>query len=75
MYQITVMKFEPLTEEEKTVNAQRDRFNGNRMNQYDNVPTFPNILERGTHKVVKVMEVELTPEEFSKIKEGVFTVF
>lgn len=74
MYQITVMKFEALSDEEKTERQNRDRnndFNRGMRSDGPYPPTFPNLLERGQHKVVKVLEAELTPEEFEKVKAGV----
>lgn len=68
---IRVIKLEPRTEEEKR-EIQKDNYPRNITNYPDK---YPNYDDRDTMKSSRVLEVELTEEEFKEVKLQVLKVF
>lgn len=67
MYQLSVYKCEPLTEEEKNQRSSRNRYNG--------TDSFnPNGASREDMKTTCVLTVELSEDEFAAVKRGVMQV-
>jgi hypothetical protein len=66
MYQITINKFEPLSDEDKKENEFRSR-----RGMDTSYPGFPG---HENHRVVKMLEVTITDEEFAAVKKAVISV-
>ena len=70
MYKLQITKFIPRTDEELKEIKEARRYG----RDFPISETYPNYMSREDSKTVRVLDVEITDEEFEAIKKGVIAI-